>query len=81
MEHPQPAKKHYIFTFTRYEHTLMTRLAEQTSRRVRRNAKVAGWGLATFAVVGSIYPIMIWIEWGVHILEPRMNDYLLHRLK
>ena len=59
----------------------MTRLVEQNSKRLRRNAKIAGWGLGTVVLLGSIYPIMIWIEWGVNIFEPRMNDYLLHRLK
>ena len=78
--HPPP-KKHLTFTFIRYEHQRMLRFTELYKRKLKLMGKIGLWAVAGIAVLGSIYPFMMWLEYDINIARPRMNQYLSNRLK
>lgn len=78
---PPPPKKHLTFTFARYEHHRIIRFAESYQRKLRLLGKAGLWGVGSMAVLGSIYPVMMWFEYDINLFKPRMNEYLSNRLK
>lgn len=73
--------KFYTFTFARYESERLERQQALFKKNLKFKLKLYGIAGTTAALLGMVYPVMMWFEYDINVFKPRMSEYLMNRLK
>lgn len=74
-------RKHYTFSFAQYEHDRLERFHQLYRKKLGLRAKIGVWSVGVTALLGSIYPVLMWLEYDINVFKPRMSEYLKNRFK